>query len=94
MTRTGGPDASMDPVEPTPAASIDEQLETGGPAPLAPRWRADPGPSGLAGHRPPAGRRLRAGCWVLVVVLLLICCVLSAWLTDAVLDLRAVTTGG
>jgi hypothetical protein len=30
----------------------------------------------------------------LVVVLLLICCVLSAWLTDAVLDLRAVTTGG
>jgi len=41
-----------------------------------------------------AGRRIRSGCWLLVVVLLLICCVLSAWLTDSILDLRTITTGG
>lgn len=55
-------------------------------------WRPDTSPGGTAGGRQPAARRLRAGCLALVVVLLLICCVLGAWLADAVLDLRVVTT--
>ena len=56
-------------------------------------WRPDTGADGAPQPRPPAARRLRAGCWVLIVVLLLLCCVLGAWLGDTVLDLRAVTTG-
>ena len=59
----------------------------------APRWQPDVH-RGPAPHRPVAARRVRRGCWLLVVVLLLICCVLSAWLTDSILDLRAITTGG
>lgn len=56
-------------------------------------WRPDTFGGSVVG-RPVAGRRIRRGCWLLVVVLLLICCVLSAWLTDSILDLRAITTGG
>lgn len=66
----------------------------GQPSSLEGNRRADPYLDGVAGQRPPAARRLRAGCWLLILVLLLVCCVLSAWLADAVLDLRTVTTGG
>ena len=57
-----------------------------------PRWQPDVYRDPTA-ERPVIARRVRRGCWLLVVILLLICCVLSAWLTDSILDLRTITTG-
>ena len=94
MTDAAGPDRT-DPVTPQPSVAADETDETSTTTRSdhpSPHWQPDAyrGPTAL---RPVAARRVRRGCWLLVVVLLLICCVLSAWLTDSILDLRAITTG-
>lgn len=96
MTGDDRPDRpAASPARPADAAAqADPGSDASPDSTPAPRWREDPYRTGLAGGRPRTDRRLRAGCWVLIVILLLICCVLTAWLTDAVLDLRAITTGG
>ena len=91
-------DRPAQPTDPPPGPAelpaVDDARAAGLPDPRpAPRWRPD-ADQGRASGPPRTGRRLRTGCWVLVVILLLICCVLTAWGTDAVLDLRSVTTGG
>lgn len=95
MTDLGASDRSG----PNGSRPLDAEIGTGetsaetGARPSASRWQPDRYER-PALHRPVAARRVRRGCWLLVVVLLLICCVLSAWLTDSILDLRAITTGG
>lgn len=95
MTDPGIPEG-QNPPPPRPADGTTGRVEaaetTDGPY-LTARWRPDTYGGSVIG-RPVAGRRIRRGCWLLMIVLLLICCVLSAWLTDSILDLRAITTGG
>ena len=99
MTGDGRPD----PADGTPAHDsaevrvdhLDNQPAPPAPAP-GPRWRPDrvgADREGRGTRRPDTARRLRVGCWVAVVILLL-CCILTAWLSDTILDIRTVTTGG
>ena len=89
---TGRPHPAAEPSP--PGDPTRDQPPTPDPSGVERLWRPDTAADAATGGHPPAARRVRMGCWALVVVLLLICCVLGAWLTDAVLDLRALTTGG